>query len=68
MPLLTKLDFIPSSNYRNVAPDGASNESQGIEGVPWHNEPHFVVGVSSRAGTKSQEIEFRLDGVSPYRQ
>ena len=30
MPLLTELEFIPSANYRDFAPDGASNEPQGI--------------------------------------
>ncbi len=49
MPLLTELEFIPFSNYRDFAPDGASDETQGIQRVPWDKEPHFVVGVSSRA-------------------
>ena len=51
MALLTELEFMPSSHYRNVAPDGAFNERQGIRGVPRHNEPPPVVGVSCRANS-----------------
>ena len=30
MALLTELEFMASSNYRNVAPDSAFNERQGL--------------------------------------
>ncbi len=67
MALLTELEFMPSSHYRNVAPDGACNERQGIGGVPWHHEPPSVVGVSSRAGDASppEEWEARISGHGP---
>ncbi len=49
MALLTELNFMPSTNYRYVAPTGAFHERQGIGGVPRHIEPPSVVGVSSGA-------------------
>ena len=63
MALLTELEFMPSSHYGNVAPDGAFNERQGIRGVPWHNKPHFMAGVSSRAGSVQKLAGARLERV-----